>query len=275
MAETPTRAETTAEADRRAGPRAGAGALGQFAAAWTCLTRLPWPGSVPAESGAIGRGAWAFPLVGAAIGALGGGAWWLASAAGLPALVAAALALGVTALATGALHEDGLADTADGLGGGRDRDHALSIMKGSAIGAYGTLALVLVTLARVGALAALAPLAGALALVGAAALGRAAATVPMALLPPARPGGAGAHAGPAPIAAMAAALFLGGGAALVLGWRASGFVPALAGLAAAALATALLCLAARRKLGGATGDVHGAVALAAETLCLAALAARP
>jgi adenosylcobinamide-GDP ribazoletransferase len=251
------------------------GPVAQFGAAWTCLTRLPWPLAVAAGPGAIGRAAWAFPIIGGLLGMLGGGAYWLAFKAGLPALVAAALALGVMIAATGALHEDGLADTADGLGGGRDRAHALAIMKESGIGAYGATALGLALILRAGALAALAPAAGLLALVAAAAFARAAATVPMALLAPARADGYGAAAGRAPLPAMIAALALA--LAIAAGAVALGAAPILSALIGAALAFvaagALMALA-WRKLGGVTGDVLGAVAVASETAVLAGFALR-
>src|SRR3954471_2245926 len=68
-------------------------------------------------------------------------------------LVAAALSTAATVLLTGGFHEDGLADTADGLGGGHDREHALQIMKDSRVGAFGAMALVLAVLAKVSLLA--------------------------------------------------------------------------------------------------------------------------
>ena len=83
-------------------------------------TRLPVSHSAPIDSGDVARASWAFPVAVALVG--GAGALTYAAASGiLPSAVAAALALGTTLLLTGCLHEDGLADTADGLGGGRDR----------------------------------------------------------------------------------------------------------------------------------------------------------
>ena len=100
------------------------------------LTRLPVPAAhVP--TGGLAQAARAFPVVGAGVGAAAGGVLWLAAQAGLPPLVCALLALAAAALVTGALHEDGLADLADGLGGGRDREAKLRIMRDSRIGAFG------------------------------------------------------------------------------------------------------------------------------------------
>lgn len=254
-------------------PERAAGPLGQFAAAWTLLSRLPWPFAVPRDLSAIGRGVWAFPIVGALLGALGGGAYWLARGIGLPSLVAAALAIGLLAFATGALHEDGLADTADGFGGGRTRDEKLAIMRDSRIGAYGVLALVIVSLLRVGALAAMDGAAGFAALIAAAALGRGFAALPMSLLPPARADGLGRAAGHAPgfsaclalILAVAAATLAAAGYALP--WRAVGFA-----VAGAFFAVLFVTVLAQRHVGGVTGDVLGAAILVGEAAALAALA---
>src|SRR5690349_6890357 len=98
-----------------AAPPASTGLLGQFGAVWTLLSRLPWPFAVATDLGAIGRSAWAFPIMGALLGGIAGGAYWLTREIGVPALVAAAITLALLAFATGALHEDGLADTADGF----------------------------------------------------------------------------------------------------------------------------------------------------------------
>ncbi|MGH7005460.1 MAG: adenosylcobinamide-GDP ribazoletransferase, partial [Alphaproteobacteria bacterium] len=159
--------------------RAAGGLLGQFGAAWMLLSRLPWPFPVPRDPSAIGRGVWAFPILGAILGALGGGVFWLGREIGVPSVVAATIAIGFLALVTGALHEDGLADTADGFGGGRTRERKLAIMRDSRIGAYGVLALALVTLLRIGALAAMSGSAGFAAFIAAAALGRGFAALPM------------------------------------------------------------------------------------------------
>ena len=259
------------ETDSPAAPPAGM--LGQFGAAWTLLTRLPWPFAVPADMAAIGRGAWAFPLVGALLGALGGGAYWLALMLGAPALVAAGLALGVLVLFTGALHEDGLADTADGFGGGGTRARKLEIMRDSRIGSYGVMALVLVTLLRVAALAAMPGAHGFAAMIAAAALGRGIAAVPMCLLPPARTDGLGRSAGRAPANAAAVALVLAIAAATAIvaacamPWRALGYAIAFAFLAVAAVAVLAL-----RQIGGSTGDVLGAAILTAEAAALIAFA---
>lgn len=88
-----------------------------------------------------------FPLVGMIVGAIGGGLFWLFQWI-VPVPVALVLAIAVMVLITGALHEDGFSDFFDGFGGGRDKDHILSIMKESTIGAYGVIALLLLFLLK-------------------------------------------------------------------------------------------------------------------------------
>ena len=142
------------------------------------------------------RMAGAFPAAGLVIAAPAALLVFVALSFGADPLLAALLALSLQTLITGALHEDGLADSADGLGGGRDRDHALDIMKDSRIGTYGVIALVLSFGLRASAVAALArqeaPLTVVLAWIGAAGLSRAAMVWHWHRLPSARapPGGA-------------------------------------------------------------------------------------
>jgi len=241
-----------------------------FKVALIFLTRLPVRGEPPGRDG-LAASAPLLPVVGALIGAIAGGARVLAYEAGLTSFLAATLALAALALVTGALHEDGLADTADGLGGGRTAERALEIMRDSRLGTFGALALIVVVLARVGALATLAtPAAVATALVAAAAVSRALMPLAMTLWPHARRDGQGAMAG-RPHRAQA-------GGALLIGLLLSGLVlPPLDALAACALAGALaLALGhlASRRLGGITGDVLGAVQQLGETAFLLALAAR-
>jgi adenosylcobinamide-GDP ribazoletransferase len=212
-----------------------------------------------------------FPVVGALIGLAGAIGYALATWLGLPPWPAAAIALATTIWLTGALHEDGLADVADGFGGGRTREDKLRIMRDPRVGSYGAIALVLAVLARAGALAALAaPWAVGAALVTAGAASRAALPPVMASLPNARTDGLAAGAGrPHPLRATAAVLVAALVAIVLLGEAAPA---ALLGGAAGALAIALL---ARRQIGGYTGDVLGAVQQLAEIgVLLGALAAR-
>ncbi len=138
------------------------------------LTRLPLVPSAPVTGAELVRASWTFPIVGAGVGAFGALIYWLMHALGLHAFVGAVLAVAGTALITGCLHEDGLADTADGFGAGGTPERKLEIMRDSQIGTYGAAALILSLLLRVGAIASLAdPALAALALIAAHAGARA------------------------------------------------------------------------------------------------------
>lgn len=224
------------------------------------LTRLPVRPDRPWEGKDLAVSVAMFPLVGLLVGVLGALAYAAATALGLPPLLAALLAIAALACATGALHEDGLADIADGLGGAT-RARRLEIMRDPRVGSFGVVALVLTLLARAGALAALAgPAEVAAALVGAAALSRALLPPAMLALPQARADGLAARAGrphPARVAAGAAIALLIALLLLPVG------VAAIAS-AAAALAGAMVALLALRRVGGITGDVLGAIQQLAE-----------
>ena len=126
---------------------------GGIVAALAFLTRLP-VGRLPGADGGAERGVTWFPLVGAVVGAV---VATVAIVAGvvLTPLVAASLAVAAGMAVTGAFHEDGLADTADGFGGGWTVDERLRIMSDSRLGTYGVAALVVSIVVRIGAVAAL------------------------------------------------------------------------------------------------------------------------
>lgn len=237
-------------------------------AAVAFLTRIP-VGRVVLGADDVAKGAVLFPLVGAGIGALVG-----LTVVGLDGeltlLLAAALAVTVEAVLTGAIHLDALADTADGLGAS-DRDRALEIMRDPAIGSFGALALALDVLVKVSALAAVAADSRAiLAVVAAFALGRAAPLALALALPYARPGsGTGlVLTERAARASLAVGLILAVGIAVAaLGLR------GLAVVAGAGLACLVVGIVARRRLGGVTGDVLGASAELATTFALVAAVA--
>src|SRR5215467_2147821 len=106
-----------------------------LSAAVLFCTRLPVPGAATITGADIARASWALPVAGAIVGLIAAAVYWLARAAGLPPLPAAALTIAAGVLATGCLHEDGLADAADSLGGGT-RARKLEIMRDSRIGTY-------------------------------------------------------------------------------------------------------------------------------------------
>lgn len=244
------------------------------------LTRIRLGGEGTHLSAAYG---W-FPLVGAVVGGVGGLVFWTAGLAGLPASVGALLAVGAMVLLTGGLHEDGLADTADGLGAGPDRERALRIMKDSHIGSYGVLALILVTGLRFASLSAIGdgPAGGwaaALGLILAASLSRGALPFLARWLEPARPGGLGAQAGrPAPTALVLAAGLSGLMLAMVLSVGAYGIGTLVIILVAMLVGGLSLGWLFRRRLGGYTGDTLGAAQQLLESLlllCLAGIAGMP
>jgi adenosylcobinamide-GDP ribazoletransferase len=225
------------------------------------LTRLPLPDHRPTGASS----AWAWPLVGAVVGAAAALAAAVALTLGASPALTAVLVIAVEVLLTGALHEDGLADSADGLCGGRDRARRLEIMQDSRIGTYGTLALLLVTLARWAAVVTLLQAGHAAVLIAAAVLSRVPMAALMAFLPNARGSGLSASVG----TPTARDLGIGAGIALALalvtaGWTAlpMAFAAAAAGLAVAALA--------RARIGGQTGDVLGASQQLALVAALAA-----
>jgi adenosylcobinamide-GDP ribazoletransferase len=119
-------------------------------------TRFPLSHAAPIGGADIARASWGLPVIGALIGLLGALVYWLAFHFALPPLLGPALAVAATLAITGCLHEDGLADTFDGFGGGAGRERKLEIMRDSRIGTYGACALTLSLLLRVGALASLA-----------------------------------------------------------------------------------------------------------------------
>jgi len=225
-------------------------------AAVSFLTRLP-VGRADFDAADIGRSTVYFPLVGALLGAGAAGTLTLAGLVWGP-VVAAGVAVAFVVLATGALHQDALADTVDGLGGARDRERALAIMRDSRIGAYGTLALLIAVGLRWGALAEWASRPDVWAwLVSAGALSRWASLLVGWRLPYARPQGAGLgravsdEVGPVEVAgATVLTLVI---VAVALGRSALGPV-LLALVLAAGMARWMM-----RRIGGATGDTLGAV----------------
>jgi adenosylcobinamide-GDP ribazoletransferase len=249
-------------------------ALGDIAESLRFFSRLPAPGGNAGPEFTLARLAWSIPIAGALIGALGALAFALADLLRLPAFIAAGFAVATLALATGALHEDGLADVADGFGGGKSREEKLAIMRDSRIGAYGAVALALSLMLRVGALAALsggglAAVAASLILSGAAS--RAGALIPLALLPAARPDGAGAGAGRLRRDNLLAAGLSLAGVAFLAGLASLGVARAFLACLVAAAASSGLSALARRQIGGQTGDVAGAAQQVGEIGCLCAL----
>jgi len=236
--------------------------------AFGLLTRLPLPGAAAASS--MGASVWAWPLVGLVIGAIGAAGYALAWRAGLSPLLGGLLAVIAMVVATGGFHEDGLADTADGIGGGSTPEKRLLIMKDSRIGSFGALALVASVGLRVGAVAQLAePGLVAAALIVASVLGRAAMPGVVLLSSPARPGGLGAALGALPRGRVT----IGCGIAVLLCLVLARPHAALEAMLATLVAAAAMAWLGARSLGGYTGDTLGATEQLAECVVLLLLAA--
>jgi adenosylcobinamide-GDP ribazoletransferase len=222
-----------------------------IAVAVSLLTRLPL--RLPQAAYARGaQAAWAYPLAGAVLAGVAGLAGLIASplGAGFGALVV----LAVTAILSGAMHEDGLADCADGFWGGWDRARRLEIMKDSQIGTYGVIALILSFAARWWALEQLIQAGQLLApILAVGMMSRAGMPVLMAWLPNARQSGLSQSVGRPPLQAAGLAVALALGVA-VIGLGVEAVLLALIGV----LVTFGCGLLARAKIGGQTGDVLGA-----------------
>jgi adenosylcobinamide-GDP ribazoletransferase len=238
------------------------------------LTRLPVPGALPRAP--LPEAMRAFPLAGAIIGAASGLVLAGLAATGLPGLAASGLALSALALLTGGLHEDGLADTADGFGGGRDRDSKLAIMRDSHIGAYGVIALVLGLLVKAACLGMLAhgSATAVIALLAASgAFSRALMVWLMASTPPARSDGLAQSVGQPSDFTARNALLVGAAISVLLLLMTRGLMPALLITAVGAVTAGLFRFLAMRQVGGHTGDICGALQFLAETAMIAAAAA--
>jgi adenosylcobinamide-GDP ribazoletransferase len=231
-----------------------------LALAFGLLTRLPVRAEVTREEELGAAVAW-FPAVGLAIGLALAAARALLEGHLAPGLIAALL-IALSALVTGGLHLDGLADVFDGVGGGRgDRERMLAIMRDSRIGAHGAAALVLVLVAKVAALAELVPRGAGWALALAPLVARAAVMPLVLFFPYARAAGLGRafhdYSRPRHLAlgtACTLAVLSVAGRAL----SARSVVVEIAAPTLAALAVSLLIgVWLRARMGGLTGDVYG------------------
>lgn len=229
------------------------------------FTRLPLP-VLDFRDRRLSQAIWAAPVAGLAVALIGALVHAAATRLGLASGPAAALALTAMMLATGALHEDGLSDVADGFGGGRDRERKLEIMRDSRIGAYGASAIGLSLLLRWSALSQVEPgLSVLAALVAAQCASRGLLGAFMHLLPPARHDGLSVGAGRVAGKAAFAGAALGEAALLALGPG-----PAFASVVALALIFIGFRLLCRAQIGGQTGDTVGALQQLAEIAVLLA-----
>ncbi len=228
-------------------------------------TRLPLSRGTPIAGTAIAKAAWAFPIAGLAVGVIGAVVYALAHRVGLPAWPAAALTVAATLVATGCLHEHGLAATADGFGGGKTREQKLDIMREGRIGVYGVCALAISLLIRVGGLASFPDARSVVwALVASHAAARATMPALMLLLPPARSDGPSHDAGRPPGEAVGAAALLAFLVLAVCLHPVHGFLA----LIFLVVVVALMAWLSSSQIEGQTGDVLGALEQTSEIMIL-------
>ena len=233
------------------------------------LTRVPLPkrlGDKISHDASLAEAAGLFPVTGFLI-AIPIALLWFCTSLILPATVAAGLALALSVLLTGGLHEDGLADCADGLGATPKRERSLEIMRDSRIGTYGAIALVFSIGLRWAALASFAPFAGVLAILITMTASRSAMTIAMRYSSYAREDGLGKQASNMPSSQFLLAMGIAVLVAAVLGWHWG-----LAALALGLSSSWLFLKYLEKRLGGYTGDGLGAMEQIAATVVLITLA---
>jgi len=213
---------------------------------------------------ALAQAAWAFPLVGMLVNAVMAGVYMVMISTGMVHGIAAWIALGAQLILTGGLHEDGLADTADGLAQGRNRQEKLAIMRDSRIGTFGVLALMVILTIRTKCMAQFGNDIFWV-LIATGACSRAAIAVMMYQLPNAREDGLSASAGKPNGNQLVIALLIGLFTLLLTGH-------AFMGVILLAITLAVVQQIARSQFGGITGDVLGAVQQLSETVLWVLLA---
>lgn len=233
----------------------GVGLLTRMPVGWLARDGLPYD---------MTRCVWTWPVVGVVCGMAGAMVFVGLMRLGIPPLPCAVAGVAGQILLTGGLHEDGLADMADGFGGGATRARKLEIMRDSRIGSYGMMALALVLMARVGAIGGISPALALLLLPVTGALARTAMAVMLARLPPARTDGLASRMAHVPAGALLVCLLL----AAVLSWWLLGAWRAAGAVVVTAMVAGTMIRLARRQIGGQTGDVLGAGACLAECALL-------
>jgi adenosylcobinamide-GDP ribazoletransferase len=229
------------------------------------LSRIPVEVNHEAAKKRGAASSWAYPIAGAVIGGLSVCAGWISILFGLPEIVTTAVILTSLVMIPGAMHEDGLADTFDGLWGGYTKERRLEIMKDSHIGVYGVLALVISIAVRFGLLLVLVQNTNLWSIVAIAALSRAPMVLLMAKMPPARDFGLSHSVGRPRIETALLAVLI----ALSIGFVLLGGA-ILHGVVLTTVVVAALAYIANSKIGGQTGDILGASQPLSEIAFLAA-----
>lgn len=228
------------------------------------LTRIPLRTIGTPAPNAMASAVWVMPLVGGMVGACGGAIYWLAYGFNLPSLLAALLALLTTVVITGALHEDGVSDFFDGLGGRQSKQRKLEIMRDSRIGTYGAAALFFsLSIRAVGISSLHDPAVVWIVLLTTGVLSRMAIPIVLATTQPARTDGLGASvASPNPWVIGVAFSISVAVAVVVMEWN------GLVLLCAATVVAVLIGQISRKQFGGYTGDVLGAAVQLSEIAAL-------
>lgn len=254
------------------------GWLGDLRDSLMFLTRLPMPAQLDSQHRQLSQAVRGFPIAGGLIGGIGGLALLAAQGAGLPAVVAATIAILTIVLVTGGLHEDGLADVADGFGAGGGRERKLGIMRDSQIGVYGVLALIFVVLIKIACLATLVGTAQSvwhapMLLIATGAVSRSFIVKAMQSMPLARSDGRSVEAGSPSGSVVKQALLAGLAIGSIMMWLACGLWMTGASLLAGAAAYYIVKRRALHHIGGQTGDVLGTIQQLSEATMLLALTA--
>lgn len=250
----------------------------ETARALAFLTRLPIPDQFfkTAKPESTAQCSGLFPVAGALIAVMGSVPLLMAYSLGLPPTITAAFGIFAMIVLTGALHEDGLGDVADGFGGGSTIEERLEIMKDSRLGTYGVIAVTGSLILRISALSAIlnmqGPLAAVFALIAAAATSRGAMVWLWSALPNAKDTGVSSSVGLPPesalsLSAVSALIF-----AAIFGLLASGFVSASIALGLGILVMIGFQKLCRRMIAGQTGDTIGACQQLVEIAMLSGLA---
>ena len=236
-------------------------ALRPFAIALSLLTRIPVPGVGAVSADEMARAAVFYPAVGLFVGAIVAGV--ALAVARLPSMLSAVVLCTVSVLITGAFHEDGVADSLDGLGAGGDRDRALAIMRDSRIGTFGAVGLNLLLLARFALYQSIVPHRLPLALIAAGCYSRFGVVPLLALFRYARTDGIVSFHARVGWRQLTTAAIVPVILAVVLGW------PSVGALVTTLTVSLLLGCYVRARLGGYTGDTLGLCACLCElaTLC--------
>lgn len=233
------------------------------------LTRIPIPGGLVLSNPSLAQACRFFPVIGALLGVIGAIVLAVTHQFGLPQNASVLLAIAAIVIVSGGLHEDGLSDTADGLGGGIDKERRLEIMKDSRVGSFGVIALIICICLKWAGLAALPIGSAAMAVFVSAVISRGTLPVFMRYLPTVKEEGLSAQVGQPDFDRVAISILITLAAALIgLGFWLTIYV-----VLVLALITSAMAFWVKIKIGGQTGDILGAFQQIAEISVILTIAA--